>query len=64
MVGGAGMGAVVIWVDSGCVFTVGEAVGFCSTGGEGDLEIRGVDVSRTGETAATSVGRIDVEGGL
>lgn len=58
---GAGVAAVIVWVDSGRVFTVAEAIGFCSTGGEEGL-ITSVDVTGgAGGNAATLLGIIDVE---
>lgn len=61
-VGGAGAAAVMVWVDSGGIFTVAEATGFCSTGGEEDSESTGVDA--TGGNAATVLGRRAAEAPL
>lgn len=60
--GGAGVAAVMAWVDSGGVFTVVEDIGFCSTGGEEESEITGIDVTGiAGGNAARVLGIRDVE---
>lgn len=63
--GGSGGAAVVARVASGGVFTVAEAIGFRSTGGEEDSGIPGIELTGiAGGNAATVLGRRDTEAWL